>query len=199
MYECGTTFFTHKAAQYFLLLTRLSYCSQVSQKECRRCRGNSPTKKKYIYVYILNTKERERLIKCEVDVIVEGCVEGRREGGGRWEVEGTDRIKEHHLSTEILQPAHKTSLSNTASAGSTTRAPSVEKCLLHSPLITIHQYICPQQLPILLQLAEMDLIFLELLHRCDTHSNLMLDFVLAIWSYLGLGQLCRGGEDKLFP
>lgn len=27
------------------------------------------------------------------------------EAGGGWVVEGTDRIKEHHLSTEILQPA----------------------------------------------------------------------------------------------
>lgn len=39
-----------------------------------------------------------------------------RDGG--WEVKGTDRIKEHHLSTEILQPVHKTSPSNMASAGS---------------------------------------------------------------------------------
>lgn len=28
-----------------------------------------------------------------------------RDGG--WEVEGTDRIKEHHLSTESLQPEQK--------------------------------------------------------------------------------------------
>lgn len=61
-----------KTAQYSLLLSRLSYCSQVQQQACMmelKC-------KLYIYIYIYICIQRKR--SCDFDVIADRYVQSER-------------------------------------------------------------------------------------------------------------------------